>query len=233
MNPTGMIMRASILACGICLACAASGQDIRSSKSLFNDDSELTGGFISFTPRFTNVLGSYAVLSGFSAGVTVNERLNVGLAGAFSGTAIKNARYKEYLLSRTTAVLDGLELRYGYVGLLVEPVLRHRSVVHLNVPIIVGMGWMAYSYPASSTNSNNTDKSRIRTDGQGYLVVEPGLEIEVNILRSLRFGAGGSYIYTSDLEQPNTPPDALRNFTARFTLKYQFQRSEEYRRRMY
>ena len=159
----------------------------------------------------------------------VKDRLNIGVAGAFSNSSIKNPDYRDYLQGLTTASLDGLELRYGYVGILVEPFLWARSPIHVKFPVLVGLGTVAYSYPSSSTNSNTTDKSRIRTDGQGYMVIEPGMELEVSIIRSLRIGVGGSYIHTSDLDLPSTSPDALRNFAARLSLTYAIQSGDRHR----
>ena len=55
-------------------------------------------------------------------------------------------------------------------------------------------------------------------DGQAFFVVEPGVELEVSVLKSLRIGAGGSYLYTTELDLPNTSPNLLRNFMGRMTI---------------
>lgn len=164
------------------------------------------------------MLGADVTLVGFGAGITLNHWLNVGLAGSWSISVIKNPFYQDHLQGLTNADLGGLELRYGYGGLLLQPMVLSRSVVHLSVPVIAGMGSAAYSYPATNNGSNGNNNRRVRTDGQGYFVLEPGLELEVSIIRSVRLGLGGSYIFTSDLDLPNTPSDALRNYTARLGL---------------
>lgn len=197
----------------------ASAQDGAEPRTLFDEDLQVSGGFISFTPRFTNVLGTDAALIGFGGGVVLDNWLSLGLAGAWSTSAIKNPYYVDHLQAFTTADLSGLELRYGFGGLLIEPALHGNSAVHVSTPVILGFGSVAYSYPRSDGNNSSSDQ-RTRTDGQGFFVVEPGVEIEASIIRSLRIGIGGSYIFTSELALPNTSPDALRNFTARFSLKF-------------
>ncbi len=196
----------------------AAAQERVERRELFDQDVALTGGYFAATARFSNVLGTYATLGGFSVGVNLNEWFNVGVSCAFSGSSIKNPSYRDYLRGQTSADLDGLEMRYGYAGLQFAPIILPRSAVHFHLPVMVGLGTVSYGYPASSANSSNTDKRRIRTDGQGYVIIEPGLELEVSIIRSLRVSAGGSYIFTSELDLPYTPGDALRNFTARLSL---------------
>jgi hypothetical protein len=154
---------------------------------------------------------------GFSGAVVIDHKLNIGLAGSWSTSVLKNPAYKEHLQAQdSTADLTGLELRYGYGGILVEPVLFSRSMVHLAFPVIIGVGGVSYSYPAP--NGNNSQRNR--TDGQAYFMMEPGVELELSVVNSLRIGIGGSYLWTSALDLPDTPSDALRTAMARMTLKF-------------
>ncbi|MEO8590879.1 MAG: hypothetical protein ABI432_15995 [Flavobacteriales bacterium] len=180
------------------------------------DSLAVSGWYFNCTGRYTNVMATDVLLIGFGGGIVIDHWLEIGLAGAWSSSAIKNPAYENYLQGQTTANLQGLELRYGYGGVMVEPLILHRSAVHLGVPILVGMGSASYSYPSS--NSGSDSNQRNRTEGQAFFVVEGGLELEVSVVRSLRIGVGGSYLYASDLELPNTAPDALRNFMARMSV---------------
>ena len=45
-------------------------QDSSEPRYLFKENFELSGGSVAFTPRFTNVLGTYCTLAGFSGGIT-------------------------------------------------------------------------------------------------------------------------------------------------------------------
>ena len=57
-------------------------------------------------------------------------------------------------------------------------------------------------------------------DGQAFFAFEPGLEVELSVVGPLRVGFGGSYLFTSDISLPETPPDVLRTAMARMTLKF-------------
>jgi hypothetical protein len=186
-------------------------------RTLFKDSLANTGGYFGFTPRFTNLMGTDVMLAGFSGAMVIKHRLAIGLAGAWSTSTVKNPAYEAYLRGIAPAALEGLELRYGYGGLLIEPLVLHNSAIHIAVPVIVGMGTVAYSYPRSNSGSNSNQRNR--TDGQAFFVVEPGLELEVSVVNPVRIGVGGSYLWTGDLALPNTSADALRNVLARFTVK--------------
>lgn len=209
------MLRSTILVPGLLAGLVAFSQEERP-RALFNDSAAITGGFLELGIHYTNVLSTDAVLVGLSGGIVLNKTWNIGLGAVFSTSVIKNPTYEQYLLdSTTTDTQGGLELRYGYGGLLIEPVLCHRSVVHVALPVLIGAGGVNYSYPAP--NGSNSQRNRIQ--GQAYFVVEPGVELEVTIVRGFRIGVGGSYLYTSDLSLPETASDALRTATARLSLK--------------
>lgn len=208
--------RAAVLAA--CLApVMAMAQGLPRPKALFNDSLAVTGGYFGFTPRFTNVLGTDVLLLGAQGAFVIRHGLAMGLAGAWSTSAVKNPAYESYLALNRSEDVSGLELRYGYGGLLVEPLLFGGRAVHVAVPVLIGIGSVSYSYPRSNSGSNSNQRNR--TDGQAFFVLEPGLELELSVVPAFRVGFGGSYLWTSDLALPFTAPDALRNYTARMTLK--------------
>jgi len=50
-------------------------------------------------------------------------------------------------------------------------------------------------------------------------VVEPGVDLEINVVPLVRLALGASYRYTSELDLPATPKDALQGMNASFTIK--------------
>jgi hypothetical protein len=185
-------------------------------RALF-DSLALSGGFFSLDLRYTEVMGTNAVLMGFGMGIVVNDNLNIGLAGAFNTSTIKNDRYERFLNdSLQVNTGGGLEMNYGYGGLFVERVFFHRSPIHFSVPVLIGLGGINYGYPLPNSNSENRNK----VAGQAFFALEPGLQLEATIIRKFRIGVGASYLYTSDLDLPETAPDALRTVMYRLTLRY-------------
>ncbi|MCC7502517.1 MAG: hypothetical protein IT229_08300, partial [Flavobacteriales bacterium] len=193
-------------------------QESSGPHTLFADSTAITGGYFAMGLHYTNIFDNDVSLISLGAGMVIDHKLNIGLAGAWSTSVVKNPAYQQHLVDGgQTTDLSGLELKYGYGGLFVEPLLFHRSSVHLALPVLVGMGGVSYSFP---TPNNGNDSQRNRTDGQAFFVLEPGLEVEVSVVKALRISLGGSYLYTSDLSLPATSPDALRSAMARMTLKF-------------
>ena len=110
----------------------------------------------------------------------------------------------------------GLEMNYGYGGLLLERVFFHRSPLHFSVPVLIGLGGINYGYPLPNSNNDNRNK----VAGQAFFALEPGLQLEATIIRKFRIGLAASYLYTSDIDLPETAPDALRTVMYRRTLRY-------------
>ncbi len=57
-----------------------------------------------------------------------------------------------------------------------------------------------------------------------FMVIEPGIEVEMNITRFFRFCIGAHYRYTTDvqIDNPdyNVDPDILRGFMGGVTFKF-------------
>lgn len=198
------------------VAGTVTAQDDEHPRTLLGDSNKVTGAYFSITGRYTSVLSSDVLHVGFAGAVVINHRVNVGIMGTWSSSPIKNDAYRTYLEENgQTSDLSGLELRYGYWGVLVEPMVWQRSAVHLSVPVSIGLGSASYSFPPAGSDGYQ----RNRTDGQAFFAFEPGLEVELSIVQALRIGFGGSYLYTSDITLPETPSDVLRGPMARMTIK--------------
>jgi hypothetical protein len=197
-------------------ASMAVAQDEERPRTLLGDSNKVTGAYMSISGRYTSVLNSEVLHIGFAGAVVIDHRVGIGIMGTWSTGPIKNDAYRQYLEDNGQANdLSGLELRYGYWGVIVEPVLWHRRAVHLTLPLNIGLGSASYSFPPPGSDGYQ----RNRTDGQAFFAFEPGLEVELSIVDALRIGFGGSYLYTSDITLPETPADALRTPMARMTIK--------------
>src|SRR5690606_29907165 len=100
----------------------------------------------------------------------------------------------------------------GYGGILIEPIIGHRSPIHVSLPFIIGAGGCGYEYYSELTD--NFDPHDYNIDAQAFFVVEPGIELEINLIKLVRIGIGASYRYTSNIDLPATPKDALHGINA-------------------
>ncbi|MBI5219798.1 MAG: hypothetical protein HY958_12795 [Bacteroidia bacterium] len=65
-----------------------------------------------------------------------------------------------------------------------------------------------------NTNYNNT------LDQDQFFIIEPGLELELNLVRYCRIAFGGYYRFTSGIDLAGVKKDALNGFSAGITLKF-------------
>lgn len=187
-------------------------------RTLFGSDHELHhGGWGGPTAAFTRIMDTDALLTGLRGGWLIDHRLTIGLAGYGLVTDVKSPGYDAYLAEQQRPVLRPSSFRGGYGGLLIEPVVAYRSSVHLSFPIIIGAGGCGYEVYAPLPD--DFDPFAYHDDAQAFFVVEPGVDLEFNLIKLVRFAVGASYRYTTDIDLPGTPKDAMRGCNVSATVK--------------
>ncbi|HKM92946.1 MAG TPA: hypothetical protein VJY41_04775 [Prolixibacteraceae bacterium] len=128
-----------------------------------------------------------------------------GLSGsAFAGNINK--------MSNVSVMNDDFSFLAGaYGGVFIEPILMPLKPVHLSFPIVVGGGGLA--------NLSNYYYSNYSFAEDVFFVAEPGIELEINFTRWLRFALFGTYRYTSNIEIKDIRTDALRSYSVGASLK--------------
>lgn len=184
------------------------------------------GGWGSLDLAGTRMLDQDAFLIGGRGGWLINHRFTVGIAGYGKVTAATNADYDAYKNALDDRP-DGTGcFHVGYAGLLLEPIIKYRSPVHVSLPVIIGAGGAGFGFHRDTVGEApevQDDGRRVRRNGereaQAFFVLEPGVQLEVNLLPMVRFGLGASYRYTSRLELPATAEDALRGINVGMSIK--------------
>ncbi len=187
-------------------------------KTLFGNDHTIEhGGWGAPSTNYTRIMGQDALLVGVRGGWLIDHRVTLGIAGHGLVTDVPNKAYDEIRIAGGHDLRKGSQLRMGYGGLLIEPIIAHRSAVHVTLPIIIGAGGCVYETyePLAEEYDPLTDDQ----DDQAFFVVEPGIELEMNLIKLVRLGIGASYRYTTDITLPGTPTDALRGFNTGVTIK--------------
>jgi len=181
-------------------------------RTLFGSHISTNGGYGAFSPRYTFIDGLSAFGNGGRGGWIINHRFVIGGGG-----------YGYNSISRTDNYTDTDKKEYkfnlGYGGFMIETIISPLSPIHVSIPILIGGGDISY---IEATN-NNKDASG---EHDNFFVIEPGIEIEANLIRWMRISAGTYYRYTSDinLKYPDdkkiADKGALRGVT--FGLAFKF-----------
>lgn len=167
------------------------------------------GGYGSFGFGYSEINGKDALLANFKAAWLINHRLGFGFAGSgFVNNLDKKQGSDEYYLSG------------GYGGFLIEPILMPKSPIHLSFPVVIGAGGVAVLPNNFWDNAyNNINEYDI------YFVVEPGVELELNVVKFFRISMGAAYRITNGvlLNTPDNQPvdlDALDGITYNLNFKF-------------
>ncbi|MBS4056953.1 MAG: hypothetical protein KKD74_03330 [Bacteroidetes bacterium] len=188
----------------------ASAQENKEYRTLFGRDGDIDhGAYGAMTFSFGSVDGKDAFMTGIKGGWVIDHRLTLGLAG--SGFT-SDLRFDNKFPGQRVNLVG------GYGGLLIEPVVMPFSPVHLTFPVIIGAGGVAYVNYDWWNYDSQVDPSV--WDSDAFFVLEPGVEIEINMVRFMRLAIGASYRYTSSLVMNNTNGNVLRGFSGGFSLKF-------------
>ncbi len=167
--------------------------------------SNAIGGFGGVSVLYSQIDDKDAFVFGARGGVILGHVFAMGFGGA--------GFINDYHIDE---VYGKVSLAGGYGGIFFEPIILPRFPVHLSIPVLVGAGGVAYT----SIDESRWDNEPYVEDSEAFLVIEPGLELEMNITKFFRFSFGGYYRYTSDIELLNTPKDVLNGFSAGVNFKF-------------
>ncbi|MEM9051254.1 MAG: hypothetical protein AAGC47_04290 [Bacteroidota bacterium] len=173
----------------------------RNVQTLFSSDGGF-GGHLSINAKGTEIYNESALLVGTELVFTLNHSLNIGVAGYGMPTRV------EYQPSTDLSPRDDLFLELGYGGLFFEPVFFDEKLVHLTLPIIIGGGWAGVSN-FDYFDINDDYDSVYLSDESLFFMIEPGVNLEVNLARNVRFTLGGSYRFVNGSDIENVSDDDL------------------------
>ena len=109
----------------------------------------------------------------------------------------------------------------GYFGMFVEPIFGGGRPVHFSTPIFWGMGGVNYdqSYTYQYDQWGNYIYNDYSSQGDTYFILKPGVELDVNVFKFLRFSFGTYYNFTTALDMDYFDKYGLNGWEAGFSLK--------------
>lgn len=120
-------------------------------------------------------------------------------------------------------------------GVIIEPIIWAKSPVHISIPILIGAGGAAYINNYYGRHTGHDLDYHYTEEADAFFVIEPGIEVELNMVNFMRLAVGGYYRYTSDLYlastnmlQENISYDRIFHISKTVNYTYN-QSSENYR----
>lgn len=164
-------------------------------KSLLSKGNDLNG-FGAIDLKVGNFVGERALLTGAYGGFIINRRYLFGVAGY---GLVTNVGFEGTIPNDPTA--RKLNLHGGYGGVIIGVTVAHKELMHLSIPIVMGAG--SFEVVDKNYFGSNLADSEFTIENSIFFVLEPGIQLEFNITKYFRIGAGITYRYISGTELAN------------------------------
>jgi hypothetical protein len=186
LNIKSLLLIAGLVLLPLCLDAQDKGM-----STLFGGNKDIRyGGYGAFEARLTQLDGSLSgFLLGGRGGVILDEVFSFGGAG-----------YGFIPVAKIDCPIPGHENEKnnfwtgGYGGLFFEYINSSNSLVHLTANVLIGAGGITY---LSHNNTNNRNSAHPISVS---FVLEPGIGIELNVMKNFRMYLGASYRYAPNFE---------------------------------
>ena len=208
---TKLILSVAIIAFITTTSCFAQ-ENQNEFTSIFNkkkDRKVQHGGYGAISFGYTNIDGKNALQTSVRGAWVIDHNIALGFAGyGFVNNLEKTNDPNDYYLGG------------GYGGFYFEPIILPNSPIHVSFPILIGGG-------AISTIPNNYLDNSFDPfyNYDVFFVFEPGVELELNMVKFFRLGLGASYRFTNGvlLNYPldtQVPKDVLDGYNVYINLKF-------------
>jgi len=166
---------------------------------LFKDKANEYCLFINPAFQLSEIALQYSAISAICAGVIINKKI---VAGALYNFTLNDLPIPE---SQGSGML---QMKMG--GIRFEYTLWPKEKVHLTIPLSIGVGRLKII--------ENT--TRLLEGNPSFSFAEPGLMLEINILKYAKLGIGTSYRYMSHLYYNSLTANDLKGFNAVASVKF-------------
>lgn len=214
-------LRAIVIFYAVCSAMTLHAQDDTAAdtddyqiRTLFPSANKSVGGYGALTNKFTYIDGHFANLVGAYGGVFVNHQLMLGV----SAQALTNDIRVPF--EHSMQPLENLSYMYGQVGGIAEYVLFSDKAIHAAFSMFAGAGFtLQYERDDWYDEPDDFDWNE-HNDEDWFFVAEPGVMIEFNVFKWMRFSPGISYRAAFNSDGRGLGDNALSNISYNATLKF-------------
>lgn len=181
-------------------------------KSLLSQKNDLNA-FGAADLKVGDFKGERGLLVGAYGGFVINRRYLFGVAGY---GLVTNVEFEGLVPGATET--KNLNLHGGYGGILIGGMIAHKELIHISIPIVLGAG--SFEVVDKDFFINNPADSEFTIENTVFFVAEPGIELEFNITKYFRLGAGATYRYISGTELENVRDEDVSGTTAMISFRF-------------
>jgi hypothetical protein len=172
-----------------------------------------SGGYGAPVMKFTSVKGDFAFMMGGYGGWLINHSFMIG----GGGYGLVTTHRPDQTARSMFGIPEADRMEFGYGGGVLEFIFHPMSVVHSSVSLLVGAGEVSYTRQDEDGFDiwSGYTKQRDRV-----FVLEPSVNIELNVTTFFRVNAGGSYRYVSGVSMYGLKNKDLSGPSVNIALKF-------------
>jgi hypothetical protein len=179
-------------------------------KTLVGSASVDNGGYGALVIKFSPINHKFGVLVGARGGWIINHTFAIGLAGyglVNNVPADSPGPWGETLVN------------FGYGGLDLEYIANSDDLVHYSIHTLIGAGGVGFRNDAWSRMSWDFHESANPLRNT-FFVLEPGVNIDLNVTPWFRLSAGASYRFVGGVTSEASSSEGLSGPSGMLTFRF-------------
>ena len=150
--------------------------------------------------QFSSIDNKFSLFTGLKGGIILNHKIVLGLEGYYLNTIVESKNY----INR--------DLDFTYGGLFIGYIFNNNAKVHLLPSLLIGWGGIE--------DELINDENSFFKFSDDLVVLQPSLELEINVSKYLRFGISTNYRYVAGVDLRNYTNSDFASFGGAIALKF-------------
>ncbi len=192
------------------------------SRYLLNQETLLSGkiahgGFGGPVVKGTYMDEEYEMLIGGRLGYIIDHKFCIGLAGY---GMVTNHVVREHAVKDST-----IQVYMGYGGLDLEYRFNPKDLINFSATTLIGGGGASLRYRGENDDwdDDDDDNDNAHIDSDAFFVLEPGVNVMLNVARYFKCGIGASYRYINGVNFETDLVDLKDEDLSGFTFMLNFE----------
>ncbi len=170
-------------------------------KTLLDTTNWKNVGFMALSGfNYSKIDKSNAVLIHLRSGIVIKDKITIG---GFLNTSVNDIIPK-------SETIPGIYLDYKTYGFFCEYTIFSNNLVHATFPVLIGGGELEMNEYEADLNLGEVH----------FFNVEPGVFLELNIYKYIRFNVGFTYRFIGNVNYRNMNQSNISGFSGQIGLKF-------------
>jgi hypothetical protein len=170
------------------------------------------GLYVAPEVQYGQLNGGFTAFGGASAMLMIGKRFAIGVTG--QGSLDESYSPKGVAPKYMQGAFGGVKMEY---------IAKPNSAIHVSFPLVIGAGMVSVD---STLNKGGQSEHHLYNNGKDFgdntfVVIQPGIQLEGNLIRYAKFFVGGSYriAVASSGNAANIPSNSLAGLSVNAGLK--------------